>query len=149
MVLSSCSSCLWTNISKLTKFYCSFSFARQYIYVVGAQKNHLNKLLFRDLSLGLTLPLAIVAICFLKCRVATNISHWLKVHSRWFKNYIFAKNCILISWFSNNAFIILSLFIIASYFTLWMLEFFNTIRVSNSLDPKCLQRLSADNKSCH
>ena len=26
----------------------------------------------------------------LKCRVATNISHWLKVQSRLFKNYIFA-----------------------------------------------------------
>ena len=33
----------------------------------------------------------------LKCRVATNISYWLKVHSRWFKTYIFAKKCILIS----------------------------------------------------
>ena len=33
----------------------------------------------------------------LKCRVATNISHWLKVQSWWFKNYIFAKKCILIS----------------------------------------------------
>ena len=43
------------------------------------------------------------------------------------------------------------------YFTLWMLEFFDTIRVSNSLDPdqarhfvgpdlgpNCSQRLSAD-----
>ena len=27
----------------------------------------------------------------LKCRVATNLSHWLRVQSRWFKNYIFAK----------------------------------------------------------
>ena len=33
----------------------------------------------------------------LKCRVATNISHWLKVQSRWLKNYTFAKNCILVS----------------------------------------------------
>ena len=45
------------------------------------------------------------------------------------------------------------------YFTLWLLDFFNTIWVSNSLDPdqaghfvgpdlvpNCLQRLSADNK---
>ena len=45
------------------------------------------------------------------------------------------------------------------YFTLWILDFFNTIQVSNSLDPDqarhfvgpdlgpiCLQRLSADNK---
>ena len=43
------------------------------------------------------------------------------------------------------------------YFTLWLLDFFTTIRVSNSLDPEqaghfvgsdlgpdCLQRLSAD-----
>ena len=43
------------------------------------------------------------------------------------------------------------------YFTLWVLDFFNTIQVSNSLDPdqarhfvgpdlgpNCLQRLSAD-----
>ena len=33
----------------------------------------------------------------LKWRVATNISHWLKVQSRCFKNYLFAKKCILIS----------------------------------------------------
>ena len=33
----------------------------------------------------------------LKCRMATNISQWLKVQSRWFKNYIFVKKCILIS----------------------------------------------------
>ena len=46
---------------------------------------------------GLTLPLAIVAICYKKCRVATNISHWIKVHSRWFQNYISEKKCILIS----------------------------------------------------
>ena len=45
---------------------------------------------------GLTLPLAIVAICYQKCRVATSISHWLKVQSRWFKNYIFSKECISI-----------------------------------------------------
>ena len=45
------------------------------------------------------------------------------------------------------------------YFSLWLLDFFNNIRVSNNLDPdqaqhlvgpdlspKCLQRLSADNK---
>ena len=28
---------------------------------------------------------------------ATTISHWLKVHTGWFKNYISAKKCILIS----------------------------------------------------
>ena len=33
----------------------------------------------------------------LKCRMATNISQWLKVQSRWFKNYLFVKKCILIS----------------------------------------------------
>ena len=33
----------------------------------------------------------------LTCRVVTNISHWLKVQSRWFENYIFAKKCTLIS----------------------------------------------------
>ena len=58
--------------------------------------------------------------------------------------------------FSNIAFFIPSDFIIVSYFTLWMLDFFNTIQVSKSLDPdqarrfvgpdlgpNCLQRLSA------
>ena len=57
--------------------------------------------------------------------------------------------------FSNIA----SLIIIVPYFTLWMLDFFNTVRVSNSLDPdqaqhfagpdvgqNCLQGLSADDK---
>ena len=61
---------------------------------------------------------------------------------------------------SNIAFIIPSHFIIVPYFTLWMLDSFNTIQVSNSLDqdqaqhfgwpdlgPNYLQRLSADNKS--
>ena len=33
----------------------------------------------------------------LKCRVATNICHWLKAQSlNWFKKYILAKKCILI-----------------------------------------------------
>ena len=54
----------------------------------------------------------------------------------------------------------LHVIIIVPYLTLWMLDFLNTIRVSNSLDPdqarqyvgpdlgpNCLQRLSADNKS--
>ena len=58
------------------------------------------------------------------------------------------------------AFIIPSHFIIVPYFTVWMLDFFNTIGVSNSLDPdqarhfvgpdlgpNYLQRLSSDNKS--
>ena len=51
-------------------------------------------------------------------------------------------------------------FISVPYITLWMLDVFNTISVSNSLEPdqarhfvghdlgpNCLQRLSADNKS--
>ena len=68
----------------------------------------------------------------LKRRAATNISHWLKVQSRWFK----MKKCILISfWNFQYWFIIPSHLIIVPYFTLWMLDFFNTIRVSNSLDP--------------
>ena len=66
--------------------------------------------------------------------MATYISHWLKEQSRWFKNYIFAKKCIFSS-FSNIALIIPSHFITVPHFTLWMLDFFNTIRVSNSLDP--------------
>ena len=62
--------------------------------------------------------------------------------------------------FSNIAFIIPSHFIIVPYFTLWMLDFFNTIQVLNSLDPdqalhfdwpdlgpNCLQKLSKDNRS--
>ena len=61
--------------------------------------------------------------------------------------------------FSYIAFIIPSHFIILPYFTLRMLDFFYTIRVSNSLDPdqarhfvgpdlgpNCLQRLSAETK---
>ena len=38
------------------------------------------ELLYR-LPKKIALPLAIVAIYYLKCRVATNISHWLKVES--------------------------------------------------------------------
>ena len=98
---------------------------------------------------GLTLPLAIY---YQKCRVATNISHWLKVQSWWFKNYIFAKKCILISfWIFQYCIALLFLHIAL------LLDFFNTIRMSNSLDPEqarhfvrldlgpnCLQRSSAD-----
>ena len=46
--------------------------------------------------LSLALPL-MVSCMLLKMESATNISHWLNVHSRWFKNYIFGKKCILIS----------------------------------------------------
>ena len=110
-------------------------------------------------SSGLTLPLAIVAICYKKCRVATNISHWLKVHSRWFKSYISAKKCILIGfWIFQYCFYYSStLYYCAIFYSLDAGFFFNTIRVSKSLDPdqawqfvrpdlgpNCLQRLSAD-----
>ena len=98
----------------------------------------------------------------LKCRVATNISHWLKVHSRGVKKYIFAKKCIWISiWIFQYCFYYaFTVYCCAILYSL-NTEFFNTIRVSNSLDldqtrhfigadlgPNCLQRLSADNKSC-
>ena len=97
----------------------------------------------------------------LKCRVATNIGHWLKVQSRWFNNYIFAKKkCILISFWTFYYNFLHTFNIIVPHFTLCMLDYFNTIRVSNSLDPdqarhnvrpdlgpKCLQRLSVDNTS--
>ena len=44
--------------------------------------------------------------------MATNISHWLKVQSRWFKNDIFVKKCILISfWIFKYCFFIPSHFI--------------------------------------
>ena len=69
----------------------------------------------------------------LKCRVATNISHWLKVHSRWFKNYILAKKCILISIAFIIPLIHSLLLCHILLFGCWI--FFNTIRVSNSLDP--------------
>ena len=90
--------------------------------------------------------------------MATIISHWLKVHSRLLKNYIFVKKCFVISFWmfrTSN---------IAHYsFTLYYCATFNsldaTIRMSNSLDPdqaqhfvgpdlgpNFLQRLSADDK---
>ena len=92
--------------------------------------------------------------------MATNINHWLNVQSRWFKNYIFAKKCILIRsafGFLNIALFIPSHFIIVSYFTLWMLDFFQyhpSVKKFGSRSgptfigpdrgPNCLQRLSAD-----
>ena len=90
-----------------------------------------------------------------------NISHWLKVQSRRLKNYILAKKCILISyWIFQYCFkYSFTLYYCAIFYSLDA-GFFNTIRVSNSLDPDqakcfvgpdlgsdCLQRLSADNKS--
>ena len=107
----------------------------------------------RSLS-GLTLPLAILAICYLKCRVATNISHWLKAQSRRFKNYIFAKKCIKSAfWIIEFCLIIIpSHFVIVPYFTLWMLDFFQYHQGvkqfgSRSGPTFCFQRLSADDKS--
>ena len=47
--------------------------------------------------------------------------------------------------FSNIAFIIPSHFITLPYFTLWMLGFFNTIQVSNSLDPDQAQHFDWPN----
>ena len=56
--------------------------------------------------------------------MATNISHWLKVQSRWFKNY----QCYI-------AFIIpLHTYYCAIFYSLDA-GFFNTIQVSKSLDP--------------
>ena len=94
----------------------------------------------------------------LKCRVATNrqASHWLKVQSRWFKDYIFAKKCILIRiWVFKYCFYysFRLLILLCHIYSLDACFFFNTIRVSNSLDldqaphfvgpdldPNCLQR---------
>ena len=95
----------------------------------------------------------------LKCRMATNISQWLKVQSKWFKNYIFVKKCILISfWIFQYCF----------YYLLCHILVFGCLNFSippalmgvNSLEPDqarnyvgsdqgstCLQRLSADSKS--
>ena len=109
------------------------------------------------------MPLAIVAICYQKCRVATNlhVSNWLKVQSRRFNNYIFAKKCIFISFWIFQYYFYYSFtsYYCAIFFSLDA-GFFNTIKVSNSLDtdqaqhfvgpelyPNCLQRLSTDNKS--
>ena len=98
----------------------------------------------------------------LKCKVATSISYWLKIHSMWFKNYIFTKSVLwsVFGFTKYKYFIILSHFIIVPYLTLWMLDFFNTIKAPNNLDldharhfvepdlgPSYLQRLSADDKS--
>ena len=89
-------------------------------------------------------------------------TNWLKVHSRGVKKYIFAKKCIWISiWIFQYCFYYTFTVYCCAIFYSLNTEFFNTIRVSNSLDldqtrhfigpdlgPNCLQRLSADNKSC-
>ena len=77
------------------------------------------------------------------------------------KSHVTAHICLSAFGFSNIAFSIPSHFINVPYLTLDAGFFFNTIPVSNSLDPaqarhfvgpdlgpNCLQRLSADNKSC-
>ena len=89
--------------------------------------------------------------------MATNITHWLKVQSRRFKNYIFAKKCILIS------FLILEYCFYYS-FTLYYCAIFYSLDAGffqyhsgvnldpdqvrhfagPDLGPNCLQRFSAD-----
>ena len=68
---------------------------------------------------GWALPWVIVVICYLICRVATNISHWLKEQSRWFKNYIFSKKCNLISFW-------ILLYFFYYSFTLYYCAIFNS-----------------------
>ena len=93
--------------------------------------------------------------------MATNISHLLKVHSRRLKNYLSAKNYILISfWIFEYCFYYSFKLYYCAIFNSLDAFSFNTIRVSNSLDPdqarqnvgpdldpNGLQRLSADKKS--
>ena len=90
--------------------------------------------------------------------MATNISYWLKVQSGWFKNYIFAKKCILISfWIFEYCFFYSFTLYYCVIFYSKDAGFLNTILVSKRLDPdqakhfvgpdlgaNCLQRLSAD-----
>ena len=92
------------------------------------------------------------------------ICHWLKLHSRWFKIYISVKKTYFDKLLDFPILLLLffhSLLECHIYlFEYWI--FFNTTRVSNSLDPdqsgcfegldlgpNCLQKLSADDKSCH
>ena len=90
------------------------------------------------------------------CACERGLSHWLKVQSMWSKNYIFAKK-VYFDQLLDFLILLLLHFIIVPYFTIWMLDFFNTNWVSNSLDPdqaghsvgpdlgpNYLQRLSAD-----
>ena len=99
----------------------------------------------------------------LKCRVATNMSHKLKVQSRRFKNYIFAKKCILNQLFGLMNLLLLFLHtLLFCHILLFVCWIFFSIPSGcrNSLDPdqaqhfvgpdlgpNCLQRLSADDKS--
>ena len=69
--------------------------------------------------------------------MATNIIHWLKVHSRWVKKFMSAKKCILIKLldFPILFYYSFTLYIWAIFNSLNAGFFFNTIRVLNSLDP--------------
>ena len=73
------------------------------------------------------------------------------------KLHIYLKENLISFWIFEYCFYYSFILIIVPYFTLWMLDFFNTIQVSNSLDPdqalhfvgpdlgpNCLQKLSAD-----
>ena len=71
----------------------------------------------------------------LKCRVATSICYWLKVQSGWFKIYLWKVYFDQLLDFQILLLLFPSRFIIVPYFTLWTLDFFNTIWVSNCLDP--------------
>ena len=82
------------------------------------------------------------AIChcshlLLKCRVATNVSLWLKVQSKWFQKL---HICEKVSFDKLLDFPILLLLLLRTLLLSHILlyrcwTFFNTIRVSNSLDP--------------
>ena len=97
-------------------------------------------------------------------KVATNISHWLKVQYRWFKNYNLQKSVFAqLLDFQKLLYYSFTLYYCA---ICWIFSipcgcycaicwiFFDTMRVSNSFDPdrarhlgpNYLQRLSADNK---
>ena len=69
--------------------------------------------------------------------MATIISHWLKVHSRWLKNYIFVKRDILISELP-----ILLLLFLQTYYCAIFNSLGATIRASNSLNADQAGHLS-------
>ena len=72
----------------------------------------------------------------LKCIVATNICYWLKYSLGGSKLHICEKVFFdpLLD-FQILLFIPSHIIIVQYKITLWVLDFFNTIRVSNSLDP--------------
>ena len=69
----------------------------------------------------------------LKCRMATNISQWLKVVQK-------LHFCEKVYFDQLLDFPILLLLFIVPYFTLWMLEFFNTIRTDGCQTVEILIR---------